>query len=196
MNLLDVSDVSDVSDVLGADLNPLPIDRALRLVEPATRLDNVDQRSIMKLAEELERLRSIDPLSDPTEGVVIHGDAHLENVIWDGKRLVALLDFEWARLGPPDLELQPILVFDDAASLIRSIVDAYPDVAAHSQFVNRLWLYDLSATLRDLLVKAPLPATNDLPLWHPKRRLPVILTGPGYVDALLTENLTARGIQE
>jgi hypothetical protein len=57
-----VSDASqtDTSDVIGAALNPLPVDRALRLIEPATHLDNVDRALygyIVQLGEELELLR-------------------------------------------------------------------------------------------------------------------------------------------
>jgi aminoglycoside phosphotransferase (APT) family kinase protein len=179
------TDQLDTSDVIGAALNPLPVDRALRLIEPATHLENIDQHLIDQLEEELKRLRPIDPLSNPSEGVVVHGDASLNNVVWDGTQFAALLDFEWVRLGPPDLEIQPLLVFDDAATLIRTVIEAYPAIAAHPQFAERLWLYDLSATLRDLLVKSPLPATSDLPLWHPKKRLPIVLAGPGYIETLL-----------
>ena len=100
---------------------------------------------------------------------------------------MALLDYEWGRLGNPDLELQPLLLSDDATALIRSVADAYPGIAARPRFVERLWLYGLSATLRDLLVKAPLRATGDLPPWHLKRRLPMVLAGPGYIEALLSE---------
>ena len=96
----------DYDDVIGADLNPLPVDRALRLVEPAMRLENVDRQLVEQLGEQLKRLRHLDPLMVPTSGTVVHGDAHLNNVIWNGVRVAALLDFEWARLGPPDLELQ------------------------------------------------------------------------------------------
>jgi hypothetical protein len=128
----------------------------------------------------------VDPLTNPTDGVVVHGDAHLNTVIWNDTLLVALLDYGWARLGPPDLELQPLLLSADAAALIPSVVDASPGIAAHPRVVERLWLYDLSATLRDLLVKAPLPADGDLPSWHPKRRLAMVLEGPGYIDALLS----------
>lgn len=177
----------EMSDVVGADLNPLPVDRALRLVEAAAHLENVDRQAVVQLGEEIERLRSVDPLKNPSDDVVVHGDAHLNNVLWDGTRLAALIDFEWARLGPPDLELQPLLVADDATAVIRSVINAYPDIAAHPQFVERLWLYDLGATLRDLLVKAPIPATADLPHWHPKPRLLTILAGPAYIEALLSE---------
>jgi hypothetical protein len=174
----------DLSELIGTDLNPLPVDRALRLVQPATQLEHVNPQLVVQLGDELKRLRPLDPLTTPTDGVVVHGDAHLSNVIWDGTRLVALLDYEWARIGPPDLELQPLLHSNGAA--IRSVVDAYPQIAAHPRFVDRLWLYDLAATLRDLLIQSPLPATDDLPPWHPKRRLPMVLKGPGYIEALLS----------
>ena len=175
----------DTFEVIGADLNPLPVDRALRLVAPATQLENVDQESVVRLGEAVTRLRLVDPLTDPSAGVLVHGDATLDNVIWDGERLVALLDFEWSRLGPCDLELQPLLQYADAGALVRSVVDSHPGIAAHPRVVERLWLYDLGATLRDLLVKAPLPATDDLPPWHPKTRLRAILGGSGYIEALL-----------
>jgi aminoglycoside phosphotransferase len=177
--------VSDIHDVIGADLNPLPVDRALQLVEPATHLENLDRQLVIQLGEQLERLRSVDPFTNPTDEVVVHGDANLTNVIWKGTELVALLDYEWARLGPRDLELQPLLAATNAAALIRSVVQAYPGIAAHPQVVDRLWLYDLSATLRDLFVKVPLPVSDDVPSWHPKRVLPMILEGPGYIEALL-----------
>ena len=52
---------ADTSDVIGADLNPLPVDRALRLVEPAANLENVDRRAVRQLGEQMERLRGVDP---------------------------------------------------------------------------------------------------------------------------------------
>jgi Ser/Thr protein kinase RdoA (MazF antagonist) len=38
----------------------------------------------------LERLRHLDPFMVPTSGTVVHGDAHLNNVIWNGARVAAL----------------------------------------------------------------------------------------------------------
>lgn len=84
----------DPDDVIGADLNPLPVDRALRLLEPALHLDHVDPHLVARVGEQIERLRHIDPLTDPASDSVIHGDAHLNNVIWNGSRVAALLDFE------------------------------------------------------------------------------------------------------
>jgi aminoglycoside phosphotransferase (APT) family kinase protein len=172
----------DTSEVIGADLNPLPVDRALRLLEPALHLDHVDAHLVAQLGEQIERLRHLDPLTAPTAGAVVHGDAHLSNVIWNGSRVAALLDFEWVRIGPPDLELQPLL--DSGGVLVRSLIKAYHGIVSHPEVVDRLWLYDLAATLRDLIIK---PASPDdvPPSCHPLRRLPMILRGPDYINSLL-----------
>ena len=52
------------------------------------------------------------PLITPT---CVHGDAHLGNILWRDGRVVALMGFEWARLRPPDLELEPFLRGDPDA---------------------------------------------------------------------------------
>lgn len=175
--------------VLGADLNPLPVDRALTLIEPARRAPQVDPSLIDALAYRLHELRSLDPLADDS-GVVVHGDAHLGNVLWNSSgQIAALVDLEWVRLGPPDLELQPLLrpepghPLDLAARLARS----YPALVNHPQIVQRLWLYDLAFTLRHLLVWPATSDTESLPDFHPLRRLPRILESPRYIEQLLDE---------
>ena len=52
--------------------------------------------------------RLIEPFDVPT---LIHGDLTFENVLWDGERISALIDFEWSRAAPPDLELDVFLRF-------------------------------------------------------------------------------------
>ena len=179
----------DTSDVIGADLNPLPVDRALRLVEPALHLDGVDPRLVVRLGERIDELRHLDPLTVPTEGVVVHGDAHFNTVIWDGDRVVALLDLEWARLGPADLELQPMV--SAYGDVIPSLVRGDPAMVAHEHVVERLWLYDLAATLRDLHIK-PVPADGVVAPWHPLARLPAMLDGPAYLEPLLVTTPPSR----
>lgn len=44
-----------------------------------------------------------------------HGDLSLENALWDGSRLVALLDFEYAVMAPVDLDLNELLKIAYAA---------------------------------------------------------------------------------
>jgi aminoglycoside phosphotransferase (APT) family kinase protein len=50
------------------------------------------------------------PLFEDDEEVLIHGDAHFDNLLWDGASLT-LLDLEVATRAAPDLELDGILSF-------------------------------------------------------------------------------------
>ena len=178
----------DVSEVIGADLNPLPVDRAVRLLEPALHLDHVDSHLVAQLGEQARAAPAPRSAHGTHRGRGRARRRHLNNVIWNGSELAALLDFEWVRLGPPDLELQPLL--DSDGAVLRSLIDAYPAIVAHPQVVDRLWLYDLAATLRDLIIKPPVPPYQAPPLWHPLHRLPTILRGPGYIEDLLNDATT------
>ncbi len=99
---------------------------------------------------------------------MIHGDAHTANVLCDGEELVALLDFEWARLGPPDLELEATCRDDlqveagrDDRGVLATEVFAltwlrsgYPELFEREHLTERLWLYQLCFELRSLCVWA------------------------------------------
>jgi aminoglycoside phosphotransferase (APT) family kinase protein len=81
----------------------------LAAIDKAALLPNVDAR----LLDEVRRLvvttaDHLTPFDSPT---LIHGDLTFENILWDGERITALLDFEWARQGPPDLDLDILLRF-------------------------------------------------------------------------------------
>lgn len=41
----------------------------------------------------------------------IHGDLHFANLLWANNKIVAVLDFEYSSIAPPDLELDAILRF-------------------------------------------------------------------------------------
>lgn len=86
--------------VTGADINPLPVDRALTLIESARQAPQTDPALIDALAQRLHELRPVDPFQH-NSGVAVHGDAHLGNVLWHANgSIAALVDLEWARLGP------------------------------------------------------------------------------------------------
>jgi len=175
--------------VTGADLNPLPVDRALTLIESARRAPQTDPALIDALAQRLDELRSVDPFQD-SSGVVVHGDAHLGNVLWHANgAIAALVDLEWARLGPCDLELQPLLRPEPGhpADLLARLGGAYPALIGHPQIVQRLWLYDLAFTLRHLLVWPATGEVQSLPDFHPLRRLPIILESPQYLERILDD---------
>lgn len=176
----------DVDEVLAQDVNPLPIDRALRLVDEAKRARHADPAVIDAVAERLEELRAFD-VGGAGE-VVLHGDLHLHNLVEAGGELQALLDFEWVRVGPPDLDLQAFLRAEaaaDSADVIPRLAAAYPALVAHPHVVERLWLYDLACTLRDVIVEPATTAPADLAPHHPLRRLPRIVESPAYLEQFL-----------
>jgi thiamine kinase-like enzyme len=119
---------------------------------------------------------------------VIHGDLHLSNVVASGSSLQTVLDFEWVRLGPPDLDLQAFLRAErDAESddMITRLASHYPSIVAHPHVVERLWLYDLACTLRDIIVCPATTSPEHLRSDHPLRRLPAIVESPAYIEQLL-----------
>ena len=176
----------DVDEILAQDVNPLPIDRALRLVDEAKRAPHADAGVIDAAAERLRELRAFDVGGG--DQVVLHGDLHLHNLVEADGELQTLLDFEWVRIGPRDLDLQAFLRAEaaaDSADVIPRLAAAYPALVAHPHVVERLWLYDLACTLRDVIVEPATAVPADLPAHHPVRRLPRIVEGPAYLELLL-----------
>ena len=114
----------------------------------------------------------------------------------------ALLDFEFARAGPPDLDLEIILRFcadpqlhvsadyaqsvnrDDYRSVLRWIHEAYPELFEHPTLESRLNLYSLSYDLRDLVVDPPRKPFDQLPPFHAYRRLRRLLDGRGMLQLI------------
>jgi hypothetical protein len=111
-----------------------------------------------------EDLRTVISDRELTGGSVIHGDAHLANVLWHDGRLAALLDFEWARIGPPDLELEAVCRDDPAIEaraahgscaagdvpMLAGLRAGYPGLFEHEHLTERLWLYELCHQVRQL----------------------------------------------
>ena len=177
--------VHDTDTIIGVDLNPLPVDRALALVPAARNLAGVDHGLIDAVADRLTQLRHLDPFTTGEATVVVHGDAHLGNILWHGGRLVALLDFEWARWGAADLELQAFCRLEGLApEALAWLTESYPGLRAHPRWIERVWLYDLAETLRYLLIWPP-SADGALPEFHPLVRLRDMVDGPDYLQVML-----------
>jgi hypothetical protein len=49
---------------------------------------------------------AIMPFTDTT---LVHGDLTFENILWDGRRITSILDFEWCRGAPRDVDLDVLL---------------------------------------------------------------------------------------
>src|SRR5262245_36215991 len=178
---------TDVHDLIGQDVNPVPIDRALALVDEAKQSRHADPSVIEAVGERLRELRAFDVGGG--DDTVIHGDLHLRNIVASGNSLQTVLDFEWVRLGPPDLDLQAFLRAEHEAEsddMIVRLAAHYPNIVAHPRVVERLWLYDLTCTLRDVIVVPATAAPEHLPPSHPLRRLPAIVESPAYIEQLLS----------
>ena len=202
------------------DLHAVPPDDTGDLVPPFLGGDTLDcphQLPASRVRELLERARGLPGVShnvldhaqvmvdengealDPVAKGLVHGDLHFENVLWDGKEVSALLDFEWARPGSPDLDLDVILRFtadpflhvaDDYAHLARRaeyrevpnwLRDAYPELFAHPRLRDRLAVYSLSYEIRHLLLRPPMRPVDPSETFHPYNRIRRIVEGHSYL---------------
>jgi aminoglycoside phosphotransferase (APT) family kinase protein len=158
--------VDDALALVGADITLLPLWRAESLLAVARREGRADPALIDDVAARFRELADADPLAEtgPPAGAVtcVHGDAHLGNALWKDGRLTALLDFEWVRLGPPDLEIEPYLRADTAGldhcgvrEILGWLAESYPAMFAEPDLVRRLWLYQLTTAVRELFLNPP-----------------------------------------
>ncbi len=107
--------------------------------------------------------------------VLVHGDPHFENVLWDGERISAVLDLEWARPSWAECDLETLLAFcdhpylfvaadyedtvrrDDYADVPAWLAEARPSLFAPAALADRLALLFISRTLT-LVLEASSPA--------------------------------------
>ncbi len=192
-----VGDVTAAA-VVGSDLNPLPVPRARLLLDRAADLTGVDMGLIRAVGERFDQLEPVDPFGAVTlarygGGIVVHGDAHPMNVLWDDG-VVALLDWEWVRMGTAEVEIEPFLyrgldsdpsLMADSAQIIAWLAEANPDAFSAPDLVKRVWLVELAYTLRHLLLWPPDRPEHDLPTDHPLRRLRRIVADHSHLDRIL-----------
>ncbi len=152
-----------IEAIVDADLVPLPVSRLMALVEAAKGLDYVDAAVLACAADRISELASADPFAAPWPHIV-HGDAVFGNVIVQAGEITALLDFEWARRGPRDLELVSVIrMLEDARTLRGSVIppvlhwlrEDYPRLFEAPDLEHRLWLYALAYTVRAIVFWPP-----------------------------------------
>jgi hygromycin-B 7''-O-kinase len=184
-------------------------------------LSNRTFSPVMPLLVAIDRLRELphmDPgLLDRTEAMVadlapsltpfdattlVHGDLTFENVLWDGKRISALLDFEWARSGPADLDLDVLLRFcalphlhvaEDYEHLTHAedyrevpwwLADDYPELFQFPNQFDRVRLFAVAYDVRDLLLAPPSDPVGTLSQHHAYHRLANTVDGTSYLNRL------------
>jgi aminoglycoside phosphotransferase (APT) family kinase protein len=186
---------------------PQLLDTGLRATDPvcaalerAATLPYVDAGAMADAVGWVRTMRSaLDPFDAPT---LVHGDLHFQNVLWDGQRVTALLDFEYARPAPADLDLDVFLRFccmpflfvpegregearvEDYVDVPFWLRDDYPELFAHRRAFDRLRVYSVGFDVRYLLANPPTRPAKELTRHHPYRRLLATLRGSGHLDLL------------
>jgi hygromycin-B 7''-O-kinase len=174
----------------------LPVARVKELIARASRLPFVN-RGLLEAVENIVD-GAAGALDDAHLDGLVHGDLHFENVLWDGER-ITLLDLEFARRGPRDLDLDVLLRFfadpsmhvaDDYEHLARQadygqvpgwMADDYPELFAHPRLMDRLKLYGISYDVRSLLLQPPRGAARTLSPHHPLNRLARVVEGRSHL---------------
>lgn len=177
----------------------IPLARFLRCLERARRIPNIDQ-GVLNAAERLGR-RASASLEGEVFDHLVHGDLHFENILYD-KGEIALLDFEFSRAAPADLDLEIILRFCSDPSLhvavdyahlaqrseyrpvMRWLREGYPELFEHPDLVDRLNFYSLTYDVRDLVVDPPRKPEDQLAPFHPYKRLRRLLDGRGMLQLI------------
>jgi aminoglycoside phosphotransferase len=143
------------------DIRPphtLPIEPMIELIERV-----IDDTQICAMATHFTITRW--GAFDGADRGLVHGDPHLENALWDGTNLSALLDLEWSRPSWIHADLEILLALADApaefasadrehavvaehyAEIPRWLRAARPDWFAHPRLVERLEVLALSRLL-------------------------------------------------
>jgi aminoglycoside phosphotransferase (APT) family kinase protein len=160
----------------GAELVPPPA-VALALIPLVRQLPFVDH-GVLDAAAGLLRT-----FPDQTAGnTLLHGDFYLVNVLVRDGRVSALIDFEFARTGPPELELLSVArVLDVTAGppLLDWLAADYPELCTDG-LDTRLWRYAIAYTVRHILFWPPDRAESaGLDPGHPVHTLRRLVDGQG-----------------
>jgi hygromycin-B 7''-O-kinase len=153
---------------VGSAIVPWPQNRIAPLLEWSGELLQGESGLEPSLRRRIEMLGPFVPEEEFEEGRVIHGDAHFANVLWNQGELAALLDFEWARIGPPDLELEALCREDPQiememlnrgalateVSVLCWLREGYPELFERKDLTERVWLYQICYEIRALGVHA------------------------------------------
>lgn len=172
--------------------------RLVRAIDKAAGLPNVDATLMADARDQVEDMAgALDPFNART---IVHGDLSFENILWDGRQVTALLDFEYARPGPPDLDLDVLLRFcalpylhvaPDYEAETRAadyeevpwwFAEDYPELFSHPRQLDRVRLYSIAWDVNELLAFPPAEPLARLHKHHPYQRLSQVLRGTHYLD--------------
>ncbi len=191
----------DAPQMLRADTLS-PVMSLLVALDQARSLPHVDHGLISDVEQIVyETSSSIEPFDSD---YLVHGDLTFENVLWDGRDVTALLDFEWARTSPPDVDLDVFLrmcclphlhvgdawvertLQEDYADVPWWLQEDYPELFAVPRQYDRLRLYSVAYDIRDLTMFPPQAPSHQLNEYHALNRLRRTVVGQSHLDLLDT----------
>ena len=129
---------------------------------------------------------------------LVHGDLTFENIMWDGRQITALLDFEWCRGGPPELDLDSIARYcrypfahvpepaarqqrpDDYQNVWSWLSSDLPELFDRPNLEDRLLVIDIAFELHELVAHPELGDRKELGPLHPLNRLDRKLRSVGF----------------
>ncbi len=174
--------------------------RLLAALQEAARLPNVDPVVLHEAAALVSATAgSLDPFDGRT---LVHGDLTFENVLWDGQHITAVLDFEWSRPGPSDLDLDVLLRFvaypelhvaadyehltrrEDYLPVAWWLAEEYPELFQRPRALDRLRIYSIAWDVQELQLFPPRRPAADLHRDHPLNRLQRTVRRVGHLDLL------------
>lgn len=138
---------------------------------------------------------------------LVHGDLTFENVLWHDGRTVAVLDLEFARGAPPDLDLDVLLRMcahpelhvqdgiaarthaDDYAEVPFWLAEDHPAMFAHPSLPVRCRVYSIAYDVADVLTYPPPSVSSSLPPFHAVNRLKRTTAGTCHLARFLGELL-------
>ncbi len=192
-----------MTGLLGADIVPLPLARAIAMAEHGKTLPYVDPGLMSAAIDAIEELRHLEPeIDDPAAHGLIHADLHLSNIWWSEPNTITLLDLEWTRFGPPLLDLECLCrSADDEASagddthlrILRGLEADYPEPFQVPDAAERMRLYSLAYSIRHVLVGPPDRPAAEMPADHAVHRLLRLAKGDWPAPGSLPDSLMPTG---
>lgn len=170
-------------------------------IERALQTPGVDQLLLHEAADVVRRTRAC-LARFPTDRMV-HGDLTFGNLLWSEGEVVAMLDFEYARGAPSDVELDillrmcahPELFVDEAhagsarssdyGDVPRQLAEAHPDLFSAPSLRDRLRIYAIGFCARELANAGTVGPTASLPDGHPQKELAQLVSRTSHLENLL-----------
>lgn len=175
-----------------------PTTTLVEALERAARLEHVDP---LLMREAIDVVQACAPALDPfVAPTLVHGDLTFENVLWHDGEVTAVLDIEWARPGPRDIDLDILLRVcaypqlhvaaeyeaathpEDYAVVPEWLEEVYSRLFAYPRMNDRLRIFAIAYEVRELLAyppTGPVSGLSDLDAYHRLRR---VVRHDSYLD--------------